>query len=145
EILRLGSLVLGGSVSAACRRALLSGAALVGPPAEAALDDAALGTIARAAELIIPTTDTPGAIAAGVPDFIHRIVAEWLTADERADFLAGLAALEDASAERFGTPFVAARTEAQNALLAELEAGSVGPTGARFFARLKELTVLGYY
>ena len=43
------------------------------------------------AEMIIPATDTPGAIEAGVPRFIEMMVADWYTDTERGIFLDGLA------------------------------------------------------
>lgn len=47
-------------------------------------------TVATIAELIIPATDTPGARAALVNQFIDLIVAEWYTEEERSRFLNGL-------------------------------------------------------
>src|SRR5881409_1533980 len=47
-------------------------------------------TVATIAEMIIPTTDTPGARAAGVHRFIDLLLAESFPDDERASFLAGL-------------------------------------------------------
>src|SRR2546427_10954613 len=40
-------------------------------------------TVATIAELIIPTTDTPGARAAQVHRFIDLLLAEWVTDDEQ--------------------------------------------------------------
>ena len=51
-------------------------------------------TIAALAEAIIPATDTPGAIDAGVPKFIELMVANWLNDQERSLFDAGFASLE---------------------------------------------------
>ena len=60
------------------------------PPALRILDPHQHETVAAVAELIIPETDTPGARAAGVGEFIDLIVAEWYTEEQRARFLAGL-------------------------------------------------------
>jgi len=48
-------------------------------------------TVATIAELIIPTTDTPGARAAQVHRFIDLLLAEWAPDDDRKQFLDGLA------------------------------------------------------
>lgn len=146
EALRLATMLLGGALSASCTRALLSGGTGRGTPATPALDAAQLRQVSRAAERIIPRTDTPGAIDAGVPDFIHRIVAEWYTTAERATFLDGLAALDRDAHERFGRIFADLGNAEQDALLAALESPVPPRTApAPIFAQLKELTVLGYY
>ncbi|HEY8521912.1 MAG TPA: gluconate 2-dehydrogenase subunit 3 family protein [Gammaproteobacteria bacterium] len=148
EWLQTAAALLGGSLGASCTRALLSGAPLTGAPARPALDAAQLDAVARAAELIIPTTDTPGAIAAGVPDFIHHVVADWYTREERARFLDGLDALDREARRRYGTDFLSADEREQTALLEAFEAEALSGrprAGGQFFAMLKELTVLGYY
>src|SRR5215470_7063498 len=45
------------------------------------------------AEGILPATDTPGARAAKVPEFIAMMFDEWMLVDEQRAFRAGLAAL----------------------------------------------------
>lgn len=44
----------------------------------------------EAAEVIIPTTETPGAIAAGVPDFINQFALSCLNSKEQNSLLQGL-------------------------------------------------------
>src|SRR5262245_28461098 len=46
--------------------------------------------IGEVSELIIPTTDTGGALAAGVPAFVKMMLANWFSAAERDNFMAGL-------------------------------------------------------
>src|ERR1700741_131909 len=46
--------------------------------------------IGEVSELIIPTTDPGGALAAGVPDFVKMMLSEWFSAAERENFVAGL-------------------------------------------------------
>lgn len=85
--------------------------------------------VATLAELIIPETDTPGARAAGVPEFIDRMLTDWMYAAERQHFLEELSRVDARARERFGRPFVQASSEQQVQLLQELEqeARETGP------------------
>jgi len=153
--LRSLALIAGTAVSASCQRALESGADLSAPPVQGSLSEDQLRVVAQLAELIIPETDTPGAIAAGVPAFIHQIVIDWYTPAEQQIFLDGLGEL-DANADRhWGASFHTLEPGQQARVLAEMEPPSEGamsaitPPGAAgdlpFYMKLKELTVLGYY
>jgi hypothetical protein len=146
-LLKTATLFLGASVSTSASRALLAGVDLSGAPVTPVLGDVQRQQIAVIAEHIIPETDTPGAIAAGVPDFIHRIVAEWYTPAERTIFLDGLADLDRDSRKRFAAEFLALPAARQIALLEELDAQRWGGVAgdSPFFAKIKELTILGYY
>ncbi|MFO7314796.1 gluconate 2-dehydrogenase subunit 3 family protein, partial [Rhodothermus marinus] len=75
--------------------------------------------VATIAELIIPETDTPGARAAGVPEFIDRMLTDWMYAAEREHFLQELDRVDALAQERFGRPFVRASEEQQVQLLQE--------------------------
>ena len=150
-------LFAGAAVSASCQRALESGADLSAPPMGGSLSAAQLDLIARLSELIIPETDTPGAIAAGVPAFIHQIVIDWYTPAEQQIFLDGLGEIEAIAMRHWSASFAELDPERQARALAEMEppsesAGSSSaamPAGASgdlpFYLKLKELTVLGYY
>lgn len=114
------------------------------------------------AEMIIPATDTPGAIEAGVPRFIEMMVADWYTDTERGIFLDGLTALDASCRTAYGTDFLGCSAEQRVAALSEAEKSAVAyvsplPPGflatmakliderTPFFAKLKELTVVGYF
>lgn len=114
--------------------------------------------VAAMAERIIPTTDTPGAIAAGVPAFIEEVVEQWYTDVERGIFFYGLEQAEQLSQQHFAHAFVELKEAQQDVLLAQLErqGGTVlfGGLETRvsleedrspFFKKLKELVVVGYY
>ena len=73
------------------------------------------------AEMIVPATDTPGALEAGVPAFIEAMVADWYTDTERTIFVQGLAALDQASRTAHGKSFVAADEAQRTALLSAAE------------------------
>jgi gluconate 2-dehydrogenase gamma chain len=99
------------------------------------------------AELIVPATDTPGARAAGVPQFVDRAVADYYEPPEAALIRAGLDRLDaDAEADQ-GVAFAALGAERQKALLGayEAEAGRQPRGAAHFFPLLKELVTVGYF
>ncbi len=106
--------------------------------------------IAEIAELIIPTTDTPGAKAAGVPDFINKMVADCMTEKERTNFYTGLSDLDKNCMEKYGKGFMAA-SEAERTDILQLSEKRAMDTdrkliqGKPFFNQIKELTVTGYF
>jgi hypothetical protein len=115
--------------------------------------------VAMMSERIIPTTDTPGAITAGVPDFIERIVFQWYTDTERKIFLHGLEMSDLFSQQQLGRLFVELSPQQQDVVLAQMEIqGGARPLfggvdmlpsleedRSAFFPKLKELVVVGYY
>lgn len=114
--------------------------------------------IAAMAETIIPRTDTPGAIDAGVPRYIELMAAQWLNDRERAIFEAGIADMETRIPREFGKPFHELAAEQQRAILEDMESaagdstwyelGNVARTfisDAPFICQVKELTVFGFF
>ena len=61
--------------------------------------------IAALSEIVIPRTDTPGAIDAGVPRFIELMAADWFNAQERAIFDAGVEDLQTRIPAEYGSAF----------------------------------------
>lgn len=115
-------------------------------------------TIAAMSEIVIPRTETPGAIDAGVPRFIELMVEDWFNDQERAIFLAGLADLEARVAKDYGTGFDKLDTAQQLELMEALEAGaSDSPwynfanfqrdfiSDAPFICQIKELAIWGFF
>jgi hypothetical protein len=94
--------------------------------------------ISAIAELIIPETDTPGAIEAGVPAFIELMLSDWYTVDERQPIIDGMAALDARSLEETQQPFVDAESKQQQEWLTDVQ-------DSEFFNMFKSLTVYGYY
>ena len=107
--------------------------------------------VATIAELTIPETDTPGAIAAGVPHFIDLLITDIYPEDDRIEFLNSLNAFEQLAQSRLDLSFVTAAQEQQLALLEELEAafhdaeGETESPAEAFVVHMKELTLMGYY
>ena len=99
-------------------------------------------------ELIIPTTDTPGAKAAKVDAYVDAVLASAQPAD-RERFLAGLNWLDRRSRALYGKGFNVATTEQQIGLLTRISDDVKGSSEARegreFFAAIKSMTIAGYY
>src|SRR5206468_7490755 len=74
-------------------------------------------TVVAMIDQIIPETDTPGAKAARVNEFIDVILTEWAVDDERKNFLDGLAGVDKQSNELFEKKFVDASHAQQFTLL----------------------------
>src|SRR5213080_632158 len=70
-------------------------------------------TVVAMIDQIIPATDTPGAKAARVNEFIDVILTQWATEDERRHFLDGLADVGKQGNELFGKDFAAASSVQQ--------------------------------
>src|SRR5882757_3749464 len=73
--------------------------------------------VAAISERIIPTTDTPGAIAAGVPAFIEMMLADWYEPTDRNEFMTGLGVLEGYSRIQFAKPVAGISPEEQDLVL----------------------------
>jgi len=117
-------------------------------PYEAALDADERRLVDALAEGILPATDTPGARAAKVPEFIAMLFDEWMLADEQRAFRAGLGALEAECSRMKGRAFADCTPAEQLALLEQWdEVGSHAPPGpqAPYFRRFKSLVVTAYY
>lgn len=150
DVLKGLSVLLGTGLSGACQRALEVPAAE--RVVQAAVYDQQQQQIAHLiADLIIPETDTPGALAAGVGEFIDYVVSTWFQAEEQARFIAGLADVASRSHAEHQATFVELSKEQQVQLLTQIEAVQqpASPFAAfgsgDFFAQIKELTVVGYY
>ncbi len=101
-------------------------------PAERAIVDAACDTL-------IPRTDTPGAIDAGVPAFIDGMMTNWASDETRASFRSVIAGI-DAAAKGFAALPPADRA----AQLAAYDRAALAGND-RAYRRFRELALMGYY
>jgi hypothetical protein len=105
-------------------------------------------TVVVLSELIIPQTDTPGAKAAKVNEFIDLVLDD-AAASDRKQFMKGLTWVDGRSQELFGTDFVSAVPEQQTALLTIISSPNnkafEDQVGVDFFKAIKGLTITGYY
>jgi gluconate 2-dehydrogenase gamma chain len=114
--------------------------------------------IAAMAEVVIPRTDTPGAIDAGVPNFIELMASDWFNEEESAIFSAGIKTMEEQVPSVYGRPFDQLDAGQQLEIMEELEAqasdsswyeyGNVQRefiSDAPFICQVKELTIWGFF
>jgi gluconate 2-dehydrogenase gamma chain len=95
-------------------------------------------------DIIIPPTDTPGAIAAGVPVFIRDLLANWGSAQSRADIAGVLEAIEQRTWAEHGSGFLELPGTLRLELMRAHDAHCVtGHDPA--YRKFKHMVLLGYY
>lgn len=115
-------------------------------------------TVTTIAEIIIPQTDTPGAKAARVNEFIDLILTEWYDDEERSIFLTGLTEIDASARNLLGKDFIDCEEKFQTEILRGLDdevasdrsavrrgSSRRRPPERNFFFMIKQLTLIGYY
>jgi len=115
-------------------------------------------TVIAISETIIPQTNTPGAKAARVNEFIDVVLADWFDEAEKNDFLKALDEFDARCHYLLGKNFVDCTAEQQGQFLRIMDdeqseiRGRPGadwapqdPQPKQFFSRMKQLTIIGYY
>lgn len=114
-------------------------------PARHFFNDRDFALISCVADLIIPATDTPGAVSAGVPEYIDLVIGR--NTDQQLVVADGLRWLDRVARK----PFLELSEGEQLAILeplceaADREGKEVRPRNVQFFALIKSLTADGYY
>jgi hypothetical protein len=148
KFLKQVALVLGTSVSSSLSAAVLKGITTNSSSPNSALSTEQQQVISLLSERIIPKTDTPGAIEAGVPEFINVIVTDWYTCDERRDFLSGINEMESYCLQQFNCSLVQATSSQHDLVLAEFESKverNKDSDRSSIFSTLRELVVVGFF
>ncbi|MFP5393152.1 MAG: gluconate 2-dehydrogenase subunit 3 family protein [Gammaproteobacteria bacterium] len=142
-LLRLGALcglTLAGDIPAALAAARRT-------PAAALLTADELTLTGVLAELIIPRTDTPGALGVGAHRTIDHLLNACTLPPAQQAFKAGLAGIDAVAREQTGKGFTHLPQTRQVALLHALDEGGApfSPQDQQFFRQLKSYTVFAYY
>jgi gluconate 2-dehydrogenase gamma chain len=115
-----------------------------GPPTTQVFTAAQRATMSALSDRVIPTTDTPGAVAAGVPAYIEKLLADWSLPGDRVPIVAGLDALDKRSMADNRVPAARATPAQQDALLTLAMDGKI-ENGKDFFEAFRQLVIAGYY
>lgn len=105
-------------------------------------------TVSVISELIIPQTETPGATAAKVNEYIDFSLSQETSQVQKA-FIEGLNWIDQRSQQLHGGNFVQLAAEEQRAILetisSEIRLSVQDRIGETFFQDIKDRTVEGYY
>jgi hypothetical protein len=139
-------LLMGGTVIGST--ALLTGCAPDSQLKELTFSAEDLAFLDEIGETIIPTTDTPGAKATKIGEFMQMMVKECYDADQQTTFISGLTTIRtDFKAEK-SVEFMEATPEDRLAFLNALHQKYVASGEEKkpeIIHMLRDLTVLGYY
>lgn len=110
--------------------------------------EAERAAVAALSEIIIPTTDTPGAITAGVPGYIEFMLSEWYDEGERTRFQLGIKQVVAYAQAKEKKEFVNLDEATQTEIVQRMQDGGMPlmtDGGNAFFEHIKQLTLVGYY
>ena len=134
------TLLLGGGALSPQLTAAVTGQ-VINTGASVAVTAAQTSLLAEVADVIIPTTDTPGAKDAGAHEFIIRVMRDCYEMEQQEAFYAGLARIDaDSRADHDGKGFIELDEAGRAAVLEKTV-----KTDKSFFNQLKQLTITGYF
>ncbi len=137
--------LFGATLSAPLARAAEAGGPTGFKPQKRVLSTAQRTVLSAYCERIVPKTDTPGAIEAGVPDFVEMMLGDWSTEAERKPLMAGLDALDSHAQKTFRKGFARLKAQDQDSVVTSLMRDGLAGAPADFFAQSRQLVLTGYY
>lgn len=123
EALKRAAWILGGTISAPTILGVLAGCRAERTTAwtPRTLTPDQRGTVETIADIIIPETDTPGARAAGVDQFVDGMLSDYYSAADRDRFLSGLARVDARAKRLHGHPFRELTKDQQTAIVLDMD------------------------
>ena len=108
--------------------------------------DEEMAKMSAMADTIIPTTDTPGAVAAGVPDTLQGLASEWGDDAYRKYWREGVAKLSGDLDAMAGEDFAALPAAARERVLGQHDAKVFGGEAEdQFYKDFKRTVATAYY
>ena len=155
EAIQRAGLVLGYAIAAPTIAGVLNGCKakpeLGFSPQFLKADQAAI--VSAVAGIIIPKTDTPGAIEVGVPGFIDVLVKDCYKKEDQDNFLKGLSDFDAEAKTAYGDAFIDLDAEQQTEYVTKAhktavdadKAGELKDKPRPFILTMKELTIVGFF
>ena len=101
--------------------------------------------LSRVADLLLPRTDTPGALDVQVPGILDQLMTEWASGETQASHRAALATLDAALGAEVGGDFVDAGAGEAERALAAVDAAAFGDAPLEGYRGLKGLITQAYF
>jgi gluconate 2-dehydrogenase gamma chain len=95
-------------------------------------------------EAMIPQTDTPGAMAAGVPAFVRGMLEQWASPSSRTDVANVLEGIERQAWEKFGAAFLELPPDRRYQVVRSFDEDRIGRQDPGY-GKFKYLVLVGYY
>jgi len=146
DALKSVALMMGGTMIGAT--ALMTGCAPENQIKDLNFTPEDLAFLDEIGETIIPTTDTPGAKATKIGEFMQMMVKDCYDADQQKAFIDGLNTIRKEFKDQKGTDFIQASAEDRLAYLNGLHEQYRASGDSRqpiIINMLRDLTVLGYF
>jgi hypothetical protein len=113
-----------------------------GPSTDLTAEQFAL--LEQVCDVIIPATDTPGAIDAGVPAFIRQMLQAWGSPKSHAEMVGVLEGIEKQAWSRLGAAFLELPPERRLDVISAIDADGVNRRDPAY-GKFKYLVLVGYY
>jgi Gluconate 2-dehydrogenase subunit 3 len=167
ELLKIIAVLTGGALIGG--DVFLSGCKTTVKNGEGLLSTDMIALLNEVGDTIIPVTDTPGAKAARVGEFMNVFVSDCYRTDQQKAFTEGIAALDETCKKQFSKNFMALTAAERNQVLVALETDAktfneqlkqkeqMARDAARqeikefngaplhYYSMMKQLTLLGYF
>ncbi len=138
--------ILRGTVTIAGAAVVLPAfASLAGCGAMPASLESHMALISAVSDRIIPATDTPGAVAAGVPEYIAAVFDQHFTGAQQSSFVDSLSAFDELMREEGASSFSEATEAQQDDVLRKLAAAGDDAPGKGVWQQIHDMVVFGYY
>lgn len=151
EAIKRTAMLTGFSLSASATLGILNGCSPTGKPSWPTrfLTDEEVSLVSGIAEVILPATETSGALDVHVPEFIDLMLNDNFNSEEQHTFRKGAAEFQKIIDENYSNLFEKCAEEEKNEIIAEEEQRSLtefqNNYQRSFYMMVKELTILGYY
>ena len=141
ELVRRAALSMGGAISTPTILGILQGCAKEPEPdwKPSVLTRKELAVVSQVADIMLPRTDTPGALDVGVPAFIDTVLKDVYSREARNHYMQGLHDFDTGAQEMHGTPFASLEPTVQRTLVQRFHAAAIADERATNARKWKQL------